>query len=403
MPLAALQPAEAAAHTKALAAFVGMCGATHWQRRQAELSALTHETSHLSRAAQQRHALELALARLMAPNRAAAPGAAEQRLLGFTTEAVRLAATLPAPARQRLRQRLAAALAGDGTLVPLFHLLHTAAQLRAHGFTLSFPNLAEGAPQDLLATRQGATVEVACETISADEGRPVTRGDWFALVDAINPELQTWLAAHPGRYLLKVTLPEGLAGPNQAAELQHRISTLLAEEKRHDIGAQAVLKLDPLVLAGAQAAGQGLPGRLRAAFGPEAHLAVTANAGSVFVMAARAGRENEVAHAVARRAALAAETRLTQNHPGILALLLEDVERAEWRALRESLELEGVLRRFLISPAARPVVAIACATRFELLGLAPPDAVAEGELRFRNPGHPAAKLPALAPAILSSM
>jgi len=35
-------------------------------------------------------------------------------------------------------------------------------------------------------------------------------------------------------------------------------------------------------------------------------------------------------------------------------------------------------------------------------GLIGPDAVAEGELRFRNPAHPAAKSPALAPAILSS-
>ena len=31
--------------------------------------------------------------------------------------------------------------------------------------------------------------------------------------------------------------------------------------------------------------------------------------------------------------------------------------------------------------------------------VAPPDAVAEGELRFRNPGHAAARLPALAPAL----
>jgi len=32
-----------------------------------------------------------------------------------------------------------------------------------------------------------------------------------------------------------------------------------------------------------------------------------------------------------------------------------------------------------------------------------PDAAAEGELRFRNPAHPAAKAAALAPAVLSSM
>ena len=73
---------------------------------------------------------------------------------------------------------------------------------------------------DLRVTREGVVAEVACETVSAEEGRPVHRGDWCALVDRVHPELQTWLAAHPGRYLLKMTLPEGLSGPDKAVELQ---------------------------------------------------------------------------------------------------------------------------------------------------------------------------------------
>jgi hypothetical protein len=246
--------------------------------------------------------------------------------------------------------------------------------------------------------------EVACETVSAEEGRPVHRGDWCALVDRVHPELQTWLAAHPGRYLLKMTLPEGLSGPDKAAELQGRIMALLAEQKRQDSSADAVLKLDPLVLAGAQA-GTALPRSLRAQFGPEAHLAVTGDpaGGSVFVMAARAGRENEVAGAVVARMRLAAESRLTGAHPGILAMFVDDLDRAEWRSLRETLELEGAARRFLTEPAARRVVAVACASRMEMFGMAPPDAAPEGELRFRNPGHPAGKAVALAPAVTSSV
>jgi hypothetical protein len=384
-----------------MAGFVELCGNAHWFRRQADLAGRIQDTSLLSRAAQHRHALELTLARLANPKSAARISQAEYRIAGFAQEAVRLAASLPAGPRARLRERLLAGLTGDATLIPVFHLLRTAAGLRAQGFKLRFTGLAEGLPQDLVAERDGAEADVVCETVSAEEGRQVNRGDWFALVDAINPELQTWLAAHPGRYLLKVTLPDGLTGPDQSAELQTRISTLLAEEKRQDSCAQAVLKLDPLVLAGAQAADR-LPARLRAAFGPEAHLAVTANAGSVFVMAARAGRENEIANAVSRRAAQAAATRLSGQRPGILAIFIEDLERAEWRGLRDSLELEGVVRRFLTTPAAKPVVAVSCTTRFEMLGAAPPDAVAEGELRFRNPSHPAAKLAALAPAVLSS-
>jgi hypothetical protein len=325
-------------------------------------------------------------------------------VLGFAQDAVRLARSLPEAPRARLRALVQEGLTGQATLIPLFHLLRTAALYRARGFAVEFVGLAEDAPFDLRVTREGVTAEVACETVSAEEGRPVHRGDWCALVDRVNPELQTWLAAHPGRYLLKMTLPEGLSGPDKSAELQGRIMALLAAQKRQDSSADAVLKLDPLVLAGAQA-GTALPRSLRAQFGPEAHLAVTGDAAgrSVFVMAARAGRENAVAAAVVARMRLASESRLTGAAPGILSMFVDDLDRAEWRSLRETLELEGAARRFLTEPAARRVVAAACASRMEMFALPPPDSAPDGELRFRNPSHPAGKLAPLAPAVTSSM
>jgi hypothetical protein len=187
-----------------------------------------------------------------------------------------------------------------------------------------------------------------------------------------------------------------------AVELQRRIMAMLAAEKRQDSSADAVLKLDPLVLAGAQA--DPLPGRLRQQFGPEAHLAVTGDpaGGSVFVLAARAGQENSISDAVAARMAGAAAERLSGAKPGIVSVFIEDMDRAEWRSLRDELALEGAVRRFLAGHAARRVVAAACSSRAELFGLAPPDSVAGGELRFRNPSHPSAKSAALAPAILSN-
>ncbi|MCB4822596.1 hypothetical protein [Roseicella aerolata] len=401
MPFADPQP-----EPPALDAFVALCGEGPWHSRVADLGQRAHPGSLSGRAAQQRYALELALARLCDRKAAAKAGPAERRLCALARDAVALAESLPAAARARLQDRLLGGLSGEETLIPLFHLLRTASLLRGRGFAVHFDGLAEEAPYDLRIERGGAVAEVACETVSAEEGRPVPRGDWWALVDAINPELQTWLAAHPGRYLLKMTLPEGLSGPDQLAGLQRRITALLAEEKRQDAGAQAVLKLDPLMLAGAQAQDMpgGLPARLRAQFGPEAHLAVTTGkgSGSVFAMAARAGRENAIAAAVCRRATLAAEGRLTGRHPGILAVFLEDLDRLDWQVLRgEQLELEGAVRRFLTTPPARRVVAVSCASRFEMFGA--PDAAPEGELRFRNPGHAAAKHPGLAPAILSSV
>jgi hypothetical protein len=383
-------------------AFVRLVGGRLWSSRLAALVQRAHAGPLSGRAAQQRHALEFAIARAADPASAAKAGPAERRVLAFARDAVRLARTLPAAPRARLRALLAEGLTGDATLIPLWHLLRSAALYRERGFSVDFAGLAEGAPYDLRITRDGAVAEVVCETVSAEEGRPVHRGDWCALVDRVHPELQTWLAAHPGRYLLKVTLPEGLSGPDKAAELQSRIIALLAAEKRQDSSADAVLKLDPLVLAGAQA-GSALPQHLRAQFGPEAHLAVTSHAagGSVFVMAARAGRGNAVADAVVARLRIAAEARLTGDAPGILSVFVEDLDRAEWRSLRETLELEGAVRRFFTTPPARRVVAAACASRMEMFGMAPPDAAPDGELRFRNPVHAAGKSAALAPAVTS--
>ena len=399
MPFAEPRPAGP------LDAFIALCGRAAWRGRLADLGSRTSDASRSARAAKQHHALELALARLCDSRALARASLADRRLCEFAQEAVRLAKSLPAGPRARLRKELAAGLTGKATLIPLFHLLRTAARLRGHGFAVTFAGLADGAAHDLLIEREGATAEVVCETVSAEEGRPLHRGDWWTLVDRINPELQTWLAAHPGRYLLKMTLPEGVAGPGALAQLQGRISGLLAAEKRQDSGGQAVLKLDPLMLAGAQAADRasGLPARLRAQFGPDAHLAVTtcAGSGSVFVMAARATRGNEIAAAVCRRLALAAEGRLSGAHPGILAIFLEQVDRGEWLGLRDQLELEGAVRGFLTTPLARRVVAVSCASRFEMFGAA--DAAPDGELRFRNQALPASRVAALAPAVASFM
>ncbi|NMJ40524.1 hypothetical protein GWK16_04690 [Roseomonas sp. JC162] len=395
--------AETSPDPNSSAAFLRLAGRRAWTSRLAELGRRAQSGPLSGRAAQQRHAVEFVLARVAEGRGSERLGPAERQVLAFAQDAVRLARTLPEEPRARLRALILEGLTGEQTLIPLCHLLRTAARYRERGFSVDFAGLAEGAPFDLRISRGGAVAEVVCETVSAEEGRPVHRGDWCALVDRVHPGLQTWLAAHPGRYLLKMTLPEGLSGPAKAAELQSRIMALLADRRRQDSSADAVLKLDPLVLAGAQA-GPALPQRLREQFGPEAHLAVTADSagGSVFVMAARAGRENAVAGAVVTRMRLAAESRLTGSAPGILSVFVDDLEKVEWRSLRETLELEGAARRFLTEASARPVVAAVCASRMEMFGFVPPDAAPEGELRFRNPSHPAAKSPALAPAVTSS-
>ena len=392
-----------------LNALVDRIGRQVWQARMAELKRGCTPT-YAGRALSQLHALELTVERLRRRGRNAPASEIEQRVACLAAEVVELAGGLSEAGRVRLDEMLARAISGEGNLVPLFHMMRTACLQRGRGFEVSFAGLEEGASFDLLITRDGMEAEVVCEVVSAEAGRDLHRRAWSELMDAVDPDLQSWLAAHPGRYLLKMTLPNGLRTSEgkapPLADLHARITRMLSEHKRADFDEAAVLRLDPLMLAAAQrgdAGGteQSLLPQLRREFGPEAHLGVTAAGSGVFVMAARAGREDEVAAAVHRRMAKIAPVRLTGTRPGILAMFIEDTDRVEWHALRVQLRLEGEARHFMTKPEARAVVAVTCASRLELLG---PDESADApgcELRFRNPGHPAAKQQALAPAVVS--
>ncbi len=388
-------------------ALIAAAGTRAWTARMQYLAAEAtlgpaEQGQYSRRALLQRHAVEITLERLRQdPGRIRTP--AEDRIVALAAEAARVLAGLSRTGRAAMRTALRQGLAGANTLIPLLHLVRTAALQRARGFEVRFAGFEDAATFDLLIKRGGVEAEIACDVISAEEGRDVHRGAWVNLLDRVDPDLQTWLAAHPGRYILKLTLPQGLRRDQQGlAALHGRIRTMLEGSRRADHDEAAVLRLDPLMLAGSQAAELGLMSSLRQEFGHEAHLAVTSAGGGVFVLAARAGRANEVAVALRRRLAEIAPIRLTGDRPGILAMFVEDTDRAEWTHLRERLELEGEARQFLAHPESRRVVAVTCRSRIELLGPGPLDGHDDGELRFRNPAHPAAKAAALAPAVLSS-
>jgi hypothetical protein len=393
-----------------LPGFIALAGGQRWQQRLSEIRDLAASGPRAGQAIRQRHGVELILEKCRR-NPGAPPSIAEARLGEIAAALPAIAAELSPRGRDRLVERLHGSLSGENTLIPVFHLVRTAMAQRARGFAVTFSGLDDETPYDLLLARDGIKAEVACDVVTAEDGRGVHRGAWFRLADRIDPDLQRWLAAHPGRYLLKMTLPNGLrggldgSGPDSEtlSQLHQRITAMLATQTRQDHDAAIVLRLDPLLLAGAQAEAMGLVPSLRREFGPEAQLSVTTSGNAVFVMAARAGQENEVATAIRRRLAVLAPSRLTGTRPGILSVFVEDTDRQEWRGLRDRLELEAEARQFMTHPEGRPVVAISFVSRFEMFGAAEPDAAPGGELRFRNPGHPAAGLAALAPAVLSSL
>lgn len=386
--------------------FIKLCGATAWNERLSQLRSAG--TTREGKSAQQFHAIEVIIDRLSRGRSNRPLSVPEQRVASGASDAIALHDQLTPTGKARMTAALSQAMTAGQCLVPFFHLLRTAALQRSREFEVAFAGFDDAAPFDLMIRRGAAEAEVACDVVSAEDGRGMHRGAWFRLVDQIDPELQTWLRSHPGRYLLKLTFPLGLKLPGcdesgLLPELHRRITLMLSERRRVDSDAALVLRLDPLMLAAAQADELGLMPRLREEFGPEAHLAVSTASGGIFVLAARAGQQNEIAAAVRRRMAAIVPTRLTGERPGILAMFIEDTDRLEWRLLREKLELEGEARQFLTNPEARSVVAVTCCSRLELFGIGEKDAAADGELRFRNQAHPAAKQLDLAPAVLSSM
>jgi hypothetical protein len=382
--------------------FTALIGKSAWRNRMAEIFDRIGKPTRTGKLTANRFAAECAIEKA---RRGQPLNPAETALVELATRLPALHESLIQTGQTRLGEKLESALVGDQTIIPLLHLAYTAGLQKSRGFDVAFTGLNDSTPYDLLITRDGVQAEIACDTISAEDGRSVQRGAWTQLADRIDPDLQTWLAAHPGRYLLKMTLPQGLKPETDNLPALHtRINAMLASAKRADHDEAAILRLDPLLLAGAQATDQKLNpsnilAKLRREFGPEAHFAVTEAGGSLFVMAARGSAENEVAGAVRRRLAAIAPARLTATRPGILAMFIDDTDQLEWRTLREQLLLEGEARQFLTFPEAKPVIAVSCTSRYEMMQSGAP----EGDLRFRNPMHPAAKSPALAPAIISTV
>jgi hypothetical protein len=391
--------------------FVIFVGPDLWAARISEIAARSAAANRLGGVIRQSHALELALERLRsrgagtASAAAAVPSVPEQKLHDILVAIVSAIERLTAAGAERLRERLRAGLNGDRSLVESFHLFRTAALHQARGFSLSFTGLEQGTPYDFLLSRDGVEMECVCATISAEAGRDVHRRAWAQFCDRIEGQMKPWLGTRPGRYLLKMTLARGLRDgrPELIEALHARVLAMLAGGARLDQDETAVLRIEPLTVSGTSPTVESLMTRLRREFGPEAHLSVSASADGVWAMAARAGRRNEVAAVIRAHLDTLAPGRVSGERPAILSLFVEDLDRPEWRGLRESLELEGAARHFMTCGGAAAVVAITCYSRMEMFGLAGPDAVAEGELRFRNPAHPAAKNPALAPAILSSV
>ena len=114
---------------------------------------------------------------------------------------------------------------------------------------MTFPGLADAAPYDLLIARGQLEAEVACEVVSAEEGRLVQRGAWSHLADRVDADLRAWLVDLSRALSAEDDAAAGI-GEQCAGGDAGRIRRLLETRGRRDHDAAAVLRLDPLALAG---------------------------------------------------------------------------------------------------------------------------------------------------------
>ena len=206
---AAMQPQPPPYDPLALDAFVALAGTRVWAARMAEIA-----STRRVRTACRTVVAPASCAR--AGDRTVA-GHADPAAVAGELHAAQLAGAGGGCCHKSERARQGATArrcdvcsAGDCTLVPLFHLLRTAALQASRGFTVDVPRPRGGAPYDLLIARGGSEAEVACEVVSAEEGRLVGRQAWSQLADRVDADVRAWLADRPGRYLLKMSLPRGL-------------------------------------------------------------------------------------------------------------------------------------------------------------------------------------------------
>ena len=174
--------------------------------------------------------------------------------------------------------------------------------------------------------------------------------------------------SYPGRYLLKMTLPQGLESGTLAA-MHDRIRRLLETGGRRDHDEAAVLRLDPLVLAAGDADAQpdavaAARVRPRGTSGRHHRGRRRVRDGGARRPRRRGGGRHPPppvrhrAHAADRRRG-PASWRCSSTTP-TAASGADCATGWNWRARRGS---------SLPHKAARPVIAVTCASRFELFGI----------------------------------
>ena len=117
-----------------------------------------------------------------------------RRFLSFAAMTVRCHQRLTPTGRKRLAGMLRSATKGDFGLGPVAYEMKVATHLLGRDYDVVFHDLEEGRGYDLLAAKDGMTLEVECTHMSGDAGRKIHRKELYRFADRLSP----WMRDHLG-------------------------------------------------------------------------------------------------------------------------------------------------------------------------------------------------------------
>ena len=130
-----------------------------------------------------------------------------RKFLSFAAMTVRCHQRLTPKGRKRLAGMLRNATKGDFGLGPVAYEMKVATHLLTRDYDVEFHDLERGRGYDLLAAKDGMTLEVECTHMSGDAGRKIHRKDLYRFADRFSP----WIRDHLGHLttglFVRLTIP----------------------------------------------------------------------------------------------------------------------------------------------------------------------------------------------------
>ena len=193
--------------------FVKIAGRETWDKRLKWLNREVRRETGMRHFWLERCPLELAFSRvwrqyrktkqvLVEPNDEEAP-----RFLAFAAMTVRCHQRLTPTGKKRLEGMLRSATRGDFGLGPVAYEMKVASHLMSRDYDVVFHDLEGGRGYDLLAAKDGTSVEVECKHMSGDAGRKIHRKELYRFGDRAATWMRDHLASLTTGLFVRLTIP----------------------------------------------------------------------------------------------------------------------------------------------------------------------------------------------------